>query len=485
MDVTERFSSRWGLVLASLGMAVGAGNIWRFPRVAAENGGGAFIVAWLVALFVWSIPLLVVELWMGQRTRMGPMGAFFSTLGKAWTWVGGFIAFCSTAIMFYYSVVSGWCVYYLAKSASLGLDVALVEEEWNSFAGSGWSVLSLILSIVLASGIVLLGIKSGIERVLKILIPLLFAVLLMAALYAISLPGSSAGLDRLFSADFYRLMDYRVWLEAFSQSAWSTGAGWGLLLVYSGYSKSKKGLLSNAFITGFGNNLASILAALAIVPTIFALLPAGQAEGVVSGGNEGLAFIWMPKLFLSGKVPGGSVLLILFFSSLAMAAISSLIAMLELGVRTLMDLGLNRRGATLAIGCAGIVFGLPSSLSMDFFKNQDWVWGLGLLLSGALFALGAVVYGIERVRQEIGEGLKNPVFAFWFELMVSFFIPLAFLAMLVWWFYRSFGWEQTRWLNPFVPDNLGTCFAQWGLVLVLLLVFGNWFSKKISASLKK
>ncbi|MFC1655132.1 sodium-dependent transporter, partial [Myxococcota bacterium] len=353
MNGTERFSSRWGLIVASLGMAVGAGNIWRFPRVAAQHGGGAFMLAWVVALFCWSIPLLIIEFSWGKKSRTGPIGAFVRQVGSRWGWAGAFVAVCCTAIMFYYAVVTGWCLYYFCKHSFVGLEAASVQSEWQQFAGSGWAVVFLVVALSIAVGVVLMGVRRGIERVCKVLVPALFVLLVVAAVRALLLPGAAAGLEHLFRPNFHLLLDHQVWLEAFSQSAWSTGAGWGLYLVYAGYARKREDVVLNAFITGLGNNAASLLAALAIVPAIFALLPPAEATAVVASGNEGLAFVWIPRLFLGGDMLGGGILLVVFFAALSVAALSSLIAMVELGVRTLVDLGMTRNRAAVVVGLLG------------------------------------------------------------------------------------------------------------------------------------
>lgn len=478
MKGTEGFSSRWGLIAASLGMAVGAGNIWRFPRVAAQHGGGAFMLAWLVALFCWSIPLLIIEFSWGKKSRTGPIGAFVRQVGPRWAWAGAFVALCCTAIMFYYAVVTGWCLYYFFRHSLIGLEAASVQGDWEQFAGSGWALLFLAAAISIAAGVVLLGVRRGIERVCRVLVPSLFVLLAIAAVRALLLPGAAAGLEHLFRPNFHLLLDHQVWLEAFSQSAWSTGAGWGLLLVYAGYTRKREDVVLNSFITGLGNNAASLLAALAIIPAVFALLPPAEASAVVASGNEGLAFVWMPRLFLGGQMPGGGILLLVFFAALSMAALSSLIAMVELGVRTLMDLGMTRKRAAAVVGLLGFGLGAPSALSLGVFKNQDWVWGLGLLVSGALFAAGSIFFGAGRLRREVNAGTDGSRLRGWFDLLVYAVIPTAILAMLGWWFYQASVWDPQGWLNPLGQNSVGTCLVQWGTVLLVLVFANRWLHKR-------
>lgn len=479
MEGTERFSSRWGLILTTMGMAVGAGNIWRFPRVASEHGGGAFMVAWLVALIVWSIPLLIVEFAWGQQSRRGPVGAFVHMAGKRWAWAGGFVVLCCTAIMFYYAVVSGWCLCYFGRSLFLDIDVSSVQRDWDSFAGSGWSVLFLALAMVIALGVVARGIRGGIERACKILVPTLFVLLVVAAVHSLALPGAVQGLQHLFRPNYHMLLDHEVWLQAFSQSAWSTGAGWGLMLVYGSYARRREDTVLTSFITGLGNNAASLVAAMAIVPAVFALLPADQAMLVARSGNEGLGFVWIPRLLLGGDLVGGPLFVVVFFAGLALAALSSLIAMVELGVRTLIDLGLGRRVATVCIGVLGFALGVPSALYMDVFKNQDWVWGLGLLVSGALFAAGSIRHRIAKLRRSINTASDGWRLGPWFDLVVVAVIPLSILAMLVFWFYQASVWDPQGWLNPLAVNSAGTCLLQWGVAILVLLVLNRRLARRV------
>ena len=139
MSVPERFTSRWGLILAAIGMAVGAGNIWRFPRIVAENGGSAFLIPWIIFLFIWSIPLLIAEFAIGKHTRKGTIGSFAQIMGGKFAWMGSFVGFCTMGIMFYYSVVTGWSLFYFVQSISGKLaTTGDYETYWNWFSTSYW-----------------------------------------------------------------------------------------------------------------------------------------------------------------------------------------------------------------------------------------------------------------------------------------------------------------------------------------------------------
>ncbi len=456
----EVFSSRLGFILAGLGMAVGTGNIWRFPRVAGEFGGGSFVLAWLVALFVWSIPLLVVEVVLGSTKRKGVVAAFAEVLGRDKAWAGGFVAFVSLAIAFYYSVVTGWCFRYLALSV-VGLPGDL-NAAWEGFVGTPAAAGFALLAAALAGGIVAFGVQRGIERANKVLLPLLFGLLLLLAGYALTLPGSGKGVSYLFSVRFPDLANPRVWLAAFSQSAWSTGAGWGLLLTYAVYTRQREDINLNVLTIGVGNNFASILAGLAVIPTVFAL--AAEPAKVLAAGNEGLSFIWFPRLL--GKLPAGRLLAVGFFAALSAAALSSLISMLELGVRVLGDWGVPRAKASLLVAALVFLAGLPSALFPKFLKNQDWVWGLALLLSGAFFVWAAAREGFGRVvatANEVSDVRFPPGL---FKVLLAL-IPLELAAMLGWWLWQALSWERAWW-NPLATFSVGTVFAQWALALLVL-----------------
>ena len=259
MAQIERFASRWGLILAALGMAIGTGNMWRFPRIMAANGGGTFLIPWLIFLFSWSIPLLIVESAMGKKSRRGTIGAFTTLIGEKAAWKGAFIAFCTMAIGFYYCVIAGWCVFYMASSVLGRLQkTSDPQAYWDSFSGSApLQMAFLAITLTICGAIIWRGVSQGIEKVNKVLIPSLFLILAPAAVRAVTLPGAGAGVEYLFSFDLGALTNYRVWLEALSQSAWSTGAGYGLLLTYAAYMRKNQNVVFSAVTTCLVFNASS------------------------------------------------------------------------------------------------------------------------------------------------------------------------------------------------------------------------------------
>jgi len=477
---SEFFTSRLALVLAVLGIAIGTGNIWRFPRIIAQNGGGSFIIPWIIFLFTWSIPLIIIEFSIGKKTRKGTAGAFGKLIGKRYLWMGAFVGFCTMAIMFYYSVVMGWCLKYLVAVVTSDLHSINYEYYWDSFIGSHYEPIFFhLLCMVIAVAITYRGIAGGIEKANYVLIPSLFLIMTFAAVKVLDFPGSKEGLKFLTIPHLRDLLHYRIWLEALSQSAWSTGAGWGLILTYAVYVRRKEDIVVNSVLVGIGDSMASILAALSIIPIVFTILPREQALEVMASGNTGLTFIWIPQLF--EKIAGGNILLPLFFLTLCCAALSSLIAMVELVSRILMDTGVERKKSVLMVGVLGFLFGIPSAIKIEFLNNQDWTWGLGLLLNGIFLTYAVIKFGTSRFRKELINSEGNNInLGRWFEYVIVFLIPIEFICVLGWWFWQSATvFDPQGWWNPFHTTSIGTCIVQWGGVITILLLLNHWMGRKM------
>jgi NSS family neurotransmitter:Na+ symporter len=469
---SEVFSSRWGMLLAMLGMAVGTGNIWRFPRIAANNGGGSFLVAWAVFLLAWSVPLLIVEFAMGKGTRRGPVGAFARTLGPGFAWMGAWVAFVATAIMFYYSVVMGWTIRFFVGTLTGEVPGATPGAFWSSFNSTPGAVLTHAVAMGLGVFVVSKGVR-GIEAAAKVLIPSLVVLVLVLAIRAVTLPGASEGLAFLFTPHLDSLADYRVWIEALTQNAWDTGAGWGLVVSYAVYMRAQEDTALNAFVIGFGNNSMSLLAGIMVLCTVFSVMPDAAGQ-IVGAGNEGLTFIWVPQLF--EQIPAGRFFQALFFLALVFAAWTSLVSMIELSARVLIDHGLPRSRAIKIVGMAGFLLGVPSALKLGIFQNQDWVWGVGLMVSGFFFAFAVLRYGVTKWREKFinHEGSDIRVGAWWDWAMRLVAVEAVVLA--VWWLWSARGADFVATWTPFSAYNIGSVLIQFGIVLVLLLALNRWLA---------
>ena len=507
----QSFSSRWIMLLAMLGMAVGTGNIWRFPRIAAQNGGGEFLVAWIVFLVLWSIPLIMLEFGMGRKTRSGPVRAFMLMMGPRWAWMGAWVAWTAIAIMCYYSVVAGWTVRYVAAAVLGEIPGAEPGGFWTAYTTSWWPVVTHGVAMGLGVLVISRGIKA-IELVARFLMPTLLALVVLLAARAVTLPGAGDGLSYLFSVDWGALANANLWVQALTQNAWDTGAGWGLVLVYAAYLRAKDDTTLNAVIVPTANNTVSLLAGIMVICTVFSVVgelttnlaadpamlanfpaladaaAAGEAitpelvqTTIFGAGNEGLTFVWMPQLF--ARIPFGRFFMFLFFTALAVAAFTSLIAMIELGTRVLIDAGMARAKAVRVVGIAGFALGVPSAIWINFLGNQDWVWGVALMVSGLFYAIAVMVHGVRqfRVRYLDHEDAHLKV-GRWWEILIGVVVPLQALILLGWWLWQARGWDPTGWLAPFKKETVGTILLQWGVVLVVLIAVNRWLARRSAGS---
>lgn len=482
-NTTESFSSRWGFIAATIGMAIGTGNIWRFPRVAATNGGGSFIIAWTIATLVWSVPLLMAEMVIGKKAKKGLLSAFKSFMGKKYTWMGGFIAMVCFFIMSYYSVVMGWCMKYFTMAVSgtfkAGMSIEDTTSIWERFTQTPMQTIFFhIVAICIATFIIHKGVTNGIEKTCKFLIPCLFLIMVIITIRTAFLPNAVEGYKYLFTPNLADLKNPRIWLEAFTQSAWSTGAGWGFIITYSAYTKEDTDIGLNCLLTGFGNNSASLIAAMAVVPTVFALT--GGADGAnvaLTAGNEGLTFVYLAKLFPT--MAGGRILSSLFFFAMILSALSSILAMLEVCVKILMDFGIQRHKGSMISGLLALVVGIPSAYNIHFLNNQDMVWGVGLLISGLFCACAMFKFGLEKARKEVINGPWSDIeINKTWSYMIKIF-PILFTILFGWWIYQSITWYPNTWYSPFEKYSAGTIISQLGLLILILILSNNKINKLI------
>jgi NSS family neurotransmitter:Na+ symporter len=255
-------------------------------------------------------------------------------------------------------------------------------------------------------------------------------------------------------------------------------------MVYAIYARQREDIAVNACLTAFGNNSVSLLAGVIIFSTIFALEPGGGATELISGSgstNTGLAFIFLPQLFQ--RMPGGAAVQTffstIFFLGLSVAALTSLISMIELVVRVLMDLGIARPRAIVLVAVFGFVFGLPSALSVTFLNNQDWVWGVALMISGGFIAFAVIRHGADRLRREVinGEGADVQV-GRWYNTAIGVLVPLQVVVLVGWWLWAATQWDPGGWWHPFRADSVGTCLFQWGIVMIGLVLANRWLVRR-------
>ena len=276
MSQSDQFSGRMGLIFASIGAAIGTGNIWRFPRMVGANEGGTFLIPWLIFLFAWSIPLVIAEFALGKRSRTGTIGTFRIFAGRHFAWMGLWTARISTAIGFYYAVVAGWCLKYFQLGVSNGLVGENVDTQlvWNEFLQSPGNVIFFQFLVI---AITLLAIWKGakaIEKVNVILMISLFVLLFMSLGLSLWMDMSDGTLDGflfMFTVKWSSLSEPSIWINGLSQSAWSCSAGMGMAITYAVYMRKDEDTTLNAFTMGLANNSISIIAGLTVLSAIFAV----------------------------------------------------------------------------------------------------------------------------------------------------------------------------------------------------------------------
>ncbi|MDX2246616.1 MAG: sodium-dependent transporter [Bacteroidia bacterium] len=502
MTSNEKFSSRWGLIFTALGMAVGAGNLWRFPRLAGQYGG-TFLILWIMFLMIWSLPILMAEFSIGKAFKKSVIGSFAQLAGKRYTWMGYFITLCALGITFYYSVVTAWGLRYLGLSLSnswasltggttLGQHIAAnpnyMTEYWTQISsGSYLTTLLHIGAVLLGVAFLIRGVEKGLELANRIMIPVLFGLLILTGILAMNVGNGIKGLEYIFTVRPELFGDVNVWIEALSQSAWSTGAGWGLMMTFAAYSREKEDVTLNIFISGFGDNSASLLAGMAILPAVFALA-SSEAEAItfLQSGNQALVFNIVPHFF--AEITGGAFLSVVFFIVFFLAAFSSLIAMIELFIKMISDMGITRKKAAITAGTFCIVLGLPSAWSLDFFNNQDWVWGIGLIVSGLFIIFAVLKFGAKKFKaQFIDQDSDFRVHNLYFMIAIPLNVVLG-IILILWWMSRGYDahpWfdENGNWNVISVYSN-ATIVTQWAVVLISGIVLNRFLYKKFVTDVK-
>ncbi|MEX5269347.1 sodium-dependent transporter [Kocuria sabuli] len=355
----EAFSSRTVFILAAIGSAVGLGNIWRFPYIAYENGGGAFLIPYLVALLTAGLPLLMLEYGVGHRFRASAPLAF-RRLHPRTEWIGWWQMGISFVIAVYYAVILGYAMLYTIFSFSKAWgddpaayflsDVTQSSEQITvGFDFVPTVLIATAIAWVALLVVLLLGVQKGIGRVNLVLIPLLVLMFLSIVVIALTLPGAADGLNAFFTPDWAALADSSVWVAAYGQIFFSLSVGFGIMITYSSYLKPKTDLTSSGLVVGFGNSSFELLAGIGVFAALgFMAGVAGTGVDEVATSGIGLAFIAFPTII--SQAPFGTLIGVLFFATLTFAGFTSLVSIAEVVVAAAQDkLGLRRRGAVLLV----------------------------------------------------------------------------------------------------------------------------------------
>ena len=378
----EQWASRYGFILAGIGGAVGIGNIWRFSYVAGENGGAVFLFLYLACVLLIGMPLMIAELAIGRHAQGDAITAFEKIRKPGrWSLVGWAGVIASGLMLSYYAVIAGWALKYFAGAATgalwgaAGADYGGYFQQFISDRGEPvvWQTATLAIAMFIVAG----GVRQGIERVNRMLIPVLAVIIVFLAGYALTFPGARAGVAFLFTPDWAAFGQPRVYVAALGQTFFSLGVGMAFFVTYGGYMPRTFSLPASAAIITAGDTLFAIIAGLAIFPAVFAL------GGNPAAGPE-LAFITLPQIFL--KMPLGVLIGPVFFFLLSTAAMTSMVALLEIPVAALTQrLKWRRWRATACTGAIVFLMGIPSALSYGVLDGVHF---------GSLGILDAVDHGV-------------------------------------------------------------------------------------------
>lgn len=445
-ETREKWGSKLGFILAAAGSAIGLGNIWKFPYVAGQNGGAAFIIIYLLCVAMIGLPVVIAEILMGRTTQRNPVGAFKAlTKSKFWPLVGAMGVVAGFVILSFYAVVAGWSVGYVYEAAIGNFSLYTTPEDAGKHFVSltsnvSWGIGMLALFMVLTMGFVYFGVQKGIERGSKIMMPLLFVLLVIVMIRGLTLEGSGEGLSFLFNPDWSKVTGGTV-LEALGQAFFTLSLGMGAMLTYGSYMSEKDSIPSSSVEIVFLDTLIALIAGVAIFTAVF-------ATGQEAAAGPGLIFQTLPIVFT--KMPGGFVIAIIFFILLTIAALTSAISLLEVITAYFIDeKKWKRHNAVIVFGSLAFIIGIPSALSfnvladstlfgLNFFGLADYVSSnIMLPLGGLLIAIFVgYIWGIDKAFAKLRIGSEK-LFdnAMWrvtvWKVLLKYFAPvLIFLVLL-------------------------------------------------------
>jgi NSS family neurotransmitter:Na+ symporter len=441
----EQWSSRYGFLLASVGFAVGLGNIWRFPYVTGQNGGSAFLFIYLAAALIIGLPLLITELSIGRRGKSSAPGSIVnvakaSGASRSWGLVGSLGVFCAFIILSYYSVMSGWTLDYFFRAASGSLEGITAKESMEMFSAlnnNPWKLLfwnTIIYLLVIF--VVRQGVQAGIERAVKVLMPALFVILIVMMIYSAIAGDLMAATRFLLEPDFSKVTSSMI-MQAVGQAFFSIGIGWGTLIVFGSYLPDDVSIPKSAVILIFADTFVALLAGFAIFPLVF-------GYGLTPTSGAGLAFETLPLAF--GQMPGGAFFGALFFLLLITASLSSCIGIAESVVSWVSDKwNIERQKGILLTASMAWFLGIFSILSFgkwsDFyplefiplFAGKTIFYSLDFLAANILLLIGSMLVAVffgwftTKKIKEIEIGIESPQwFDFW-HFMIRFIVPLVLL----------------------------------------------------------
>ena len=475
----EGFSSRKVFIFAAIGSAVGLGNIWRFPYVAYEGGGGAFIIPYLCALLFAGIPLLYLDYAVGHRFR-GSAPLSLRRLHRGAEWLGWWQVLICVVIAIYYAAILAWAAKYTVLSFTKGwgddpnayffgdyLQAAATPGPTFDFVPG--ILMTMILVWVVTIGVLAMGVQTGIGRTAVIFIPVLVLAFIVLVIQALTLDGSMEGLNALFTPDWGALTHGSVWISAVGQIFFSLSVGFGIMITYASYVDRKTDMTGSGAVVGFSNSGFELLAGIGVFAALgFMAQAAGTEVSEVVTNGIGLAFVAFPTII--NEAPGGVVIGVLFFVSLLLAGVTSLISIVEVVIGAVRDkVGISRTAATFVVGVPmGVVSVLMFSTTggiyvldtMDAFVNS-----FGIIAVAAVMML-AITYVFRKlgVLQRHLDARSSIKLRGWWPALVAVVVPLLLIAML---------WQELKAKidTPYekYPADLLGVFG-WGMVIALPII---------------
>lgn len=442
MEKRNTFSSGLGFVLAAAGSAVGLGNIWRFPYLAAKYGGGMFLLVYIILVFTFGYALMVAENAIGRKSGKSSLDAFAS-LNKKWGWLGIIATIIPAIILPYYNVIGGWILKYFAEyfmglfSGNFGAEVAAGGEYFGAMLASPWTlVIAQTIFTLFIIVVLLMGVQKGVERVSTVLMPILIVIAIIISIYSITLPGAIEGVKYFFIPKVENFSVLGV-LAAMGQMFYSLSLAMGIMIAYGSYMPKNTSLEKNVGRIEFFDTLIAVLAGVMIIPAVFAFDSSQLSAG------PGLMFVTLPKVFAS--MPMSNIIGILFFFLVFAAAITSAMSLMETIVACVCDhTGLSRKKSVLLVGICCLLISLLPALGynvlsgvrffgrFDILDFMDFTTNSVLMPICALLICFFVTFGIgtkaveEEVLLEGKFGRKGL-----FNVMIKYIAPILVCAVLV------------------------------------------------------
>ena len=479
----EQWSGQLGFLMAAIGSAIGLGNIWRFPGVAYTNGGGAFVVPYVIALLAAGLPILLLDYALGHRFR-GSTPAVFRRMSSKLEWLGWFQVFICFVIMTYYAVVVAWSLRYMFFSFTIawGDDAAGFFQRYIGMDRLGSEVgysptvvmgVAVPLLFVWAFGLVVtaLGVSDGVEKANKVFLPLLVLMFVALVVRALILPGAGEGLNALFTPKWSALLDYKVWMAALGQIFFSLSVGFGIMLTYASYlQRRRSNLVGTGLVAGFANSSFELLAGIGVFATLGFMANAQETsvDKLENIAGPSLSFITFPTVI--SQMPGGALFGVLFFASFAMAGLTSFISIIQVvaaGVGEKLDLTPKKASLVVGVPAAVLSFvlfatssGLPDLDVVDAFINN-----IGVVASAIIMCV-VVAWVLRRSRllqDHLNAVSESRMIGLWWRALVGGIVPvlLGYMFFQTLWTYLSEGYDT-------YSSGFIAVFG-WGMLLVVAL----------------